>query len=89
MTFSPFLYWSSWDAANRPRFKPWRGADYPLELGVPLDRPIAPHALATHYLSNGGDGIPGVCSLMIRRDGARGGGRLRRELPPPLRGPGA
>ncbi len=68
MTFSPFLYWSSWDAANRPRFKPWRGADYPLDLGVPLDRPIAPHALATHYLSNGGDGIPGVCSLMIRRD---------------------
>ncbi len=68
MTVSPTLYWSSWKAAEGVGGRPWLKVDLIQDLGLPAGVVIAPPAAAIHYLETGGDGVPGVCSVTIRRE---------------------
>ena len=67
MSVAPTLIWSSWDKDNLPKTRPWLAADIESELGLPERVPIPPPTAARHYLANHGAGVPGICSLLIRR----------------------
>lgn len=67
MSMAPTLLWSSWNKDNLPKSRPWLAADIKTELGVPEGVPIPPPVVATHYLASHGGGLPGICSLLIRR----------------------
>lgn len=65
---APTLLWSSWDKANLPRFRPWLSSDMVHSLGIPSNELLRPPYLAAHYLASHGAGMPGICSLLVRRD---------------------
>jgi glycosyltransferase involved in cell wall biosynthesis len=68
LSFAPTLIWSSWNRDNLPKSRPWLSADIPTEVGLPELVPLPPPCVARHYLSCHGAGMPGICSLLIRRD---------------------
>ncbi len=68
VSIAPTLLWSSWNKANLPATRPWLSADSVTPLGVPSNTVLYPPYLATHYLESHGSGMPGICSLLIRRD---------------------
>lgn len=68
MSLAPTLLWSSWNKDNLPKSRPWLAADMETELGLPELAPLPPPAVARHYLANHGAGVPGICSLLIRRE---------------------
>ncbi|MDS9470055.1 glycosyltransferase family A protein [Paracoccus sp. MBLB3053] len=67
MSMSPTLYWSSWNRKNQSRFRPWRSMDLRNDLGVPPGMVLQPPELVIQYLESHGAGVPGICSLLIRR----------------------
>lgn len=68
MSMSPTLLWSSWDKENLSRWRPWLAADLVAGLGLPEMTVLRPPNVAKHYLASHGAGMPGICSLLIRRD---------------------
>jgi glycosyltransferase involved in cell wall biosynthesis len=68
MAIAPTLLWSSWNKDNLPKSRPWLAADMKTELGLPEMVPLPPPTVALHYLLTHGAGLPGICSLMIRRE---------------------
>ncbi|WP_167620187.1 glycosyltransferase family 2 protein [Paracoccus ravus] len=67
MSMSPTLYWSSWNRRSQSRFRPWRSMDLRNDLGVPPLVLLEPPDLVIQYLESHGAGVPGICSLLIRR----------------------
>lgn len=68
MSIAPTLLWSSWNKDNLPKSRPWLAADMETELGLPELVPLLPPTVAQHYLATHGAGLPGICSLIIRRE---------------------
>lgn len=68
LCMSPTLLWSSWDKANLPATRPWLSSDFITPLGVPSNQLLRQPSVAMHYLASHGAGMPGICSLLIRRD---------------------
>jgi glycosyltransferase involved in cell wall biosynthesis len=68
MSMAPTLLWSSWNKNNLPSRRPWLAADIETQVGVPEMQPLLPPVAATNYLASHGAGVPGICSLTIRRD---------------------
>lgn len=68
LSMSPTLLWSSWNKENLPRLRPWLSADTSGGLGLPDMQLLAPPRVAAHYLASHGAGMPGICSLLIRRE---------------------
>ncbi len=71
MAIGPTVLWSSWDASASPWWRPWDAIDRPSELDLAQGEVFAAPALATHFLGNGGRGIPVPCSVTIRRSAIR------------------
>jgi glycosyltransferase involved in cell wall biosynthesis len=71
MVYGPTEYWYSW--TNR---RADRGRDFLGELGVPPNTLIEPPALLKLALQNDGATMPGVCSLLVRRDTLESVGRF-------------
>lgn len=68
MSVAPTLLWSSWNKGNLPKSRPWLSADIETAVGLPEMVPMPPPTVARHYLANHGSGMPGICSLLIRRE---------------------
>mgnify|MGYP003624394661 FL=1 len=68
MSMAPTLLWSSWNKDNLPKSRPWLSADIETELGLPEGQVLMPPSVATTYLASHGAGVPGICSLTVRRD---------------------
>lgn len=68
MAMAPTLLWSSWDKENLPKSRPWLAADIETNLGLPQDDILPPPVVARHYLLSHGAGLPGICSITVRRD---------------------
>lgn len=71
MSLAPTLLWSSWDKENLPKSRPWLAADIAGEVGLPAGRPLPSPIVAKTYLLSHGAGVPGICSVTIRRDKLR------------------
>ena len=67
MSMGPTLMWSSWNTANLSKWRPWLAADMETELGLPINIPLEPPIVAIGFLENHGGGVPGICSLLIKR----------------------
>ena len=63
MAYGPTLVWYGWtgDPADRER-------DFVSEIGVTPHRVIEPPALLQVFLESRGRYLPGICSLLVRRD---------------------
>lgn len=68
MVMGPTLLWASWNRAHTPYRKPWLAADLPTELGLPVMQPLAAPIVAIGFLENRGGNVPGICSLLVRRE---------------------
>ena len=68
MSISPTALWSSWNKPKWPSLRPWRRLDLRYEPGVPYGMVLEPPILMIHYLNAHGAGLPGICSLLIRRE---------------------
>ena len=68
LSFAPTLLWSSWNRDNLPKSRPWLSADLETDVGLPEMIPLPPPTVARHYLACHGSGMPGICSLLIRRE---------------------
>jgi glycosyltransferase involved in cell wall biosynthesis len=68
MSMSPTIRWSSWNKDNLPASRPWLSADIVHGLGIPAGQVLKPPSVAVHYLNSHGAGVPGICSLLIRKD---------------------
>lgn len=67
MSISPTLAWCSWNRENLPRLRPWLAADMTYALTVRAGIAISPPDVAINCLDHGAT-VPGICSLLIRRD---------------------
>ena len=68
MSMGPTLLWSSWSTPKGSGRKPWFAMDIPTELGLPVMTPLDPPIVAIGFLEKHGGNVPGICSLMVRRD---------------------
>lgn len=68
MSMGPTLLWSSWTTADRARRRPWLAADIPTELGLPVRQVLDAPIVAIGFLEKHGGNVPGICSLLVRRD---------------------
>lgn len=65
MVYGPTLYWYSWtDAANYPDGP----KDHLRDLGLDPGRVVPPPAALLSFLRTGGGSLPGICSLLARRE---------------------
>jgi len=68
MIYGPTLYWYSW-AEERGVVPPVEGQDdFVGHLDLPVDRLIPPPFAMRRFLTTKGGCLPGICSLLIRRD---------------------
>jgi len=76
MAMGPMLMWSSWSRERTPWWRVWAGVDERYGQGLPEDVILPAPEVATHFLRRRGGGMPGICSVTIRRDAlaAVGGG---------------
>jgi glycosyltransferase involved in cell wall biosynthesis len=68
MVMGPTLLWSSWNSENLPRYRPWLASDIQTELGLPVGQVLEPPIVAIGFLENHGGNVPGICSLLVRRE---------------------
>ncbi|MCB1333250.1 MAG: glycosyltransferase family 2 protein [Roseivivax sp.] len=68
MSMGPTLLWSSWSNPKEAARRPWMAADIPTELGLPVMTPFEPPIVAIGFLEKHGGNVPGICSLMVRRE---------------------
>lgn len=68
MIYGPTLYWYSW-AEARGVPPPVEGQeDFPGHLDLPPEKLLAPPIPMRQFLLSNGGCLPGICSLLIRRD---------------------
>lgn len=67
MAMGPTLFWRSWNPSAAPWWRPWAAIDLPYGSGLDADALLPAPALAAHFLRSGGTGVPGPCSVTIRR----------------------
>jgi len=68
MIYGPTLYWYSW-AEERGVAPPVDGQDdFAGHLDLPVNRLIPPPVAMRRFLTTKGGCLPGICSLLIRRD---------------------
>tara|TARA_E500000305_G_C3993683_1_gene223391 strand:+ start:194 stop:1243 length:1050 start_codon:yes stop_codon:yes gene_type:complete len=68
MIYGPTLYWYSW-AEERGMTPPVEGQDdFAGHLELPVDRLIPPPMAMRRFLTSRGGCLPGICSLLIRRE---------------------
>lgn len=63
MVYGPTEYWYSWTDRPADRHRDVEG-----DIGAPPDTLVEPPALLRQALQNDGATMPGVCSLLVRRD---------------------
>lgn len=68
MVMGPTILWSSWNRANLPSRRPWLAADMQTELGLPVGEVLEPPIVAIGFLEKHGGNVPGICSLLVRRE---------------------
>jgi glycosyltransferase involved in cell wall biosynthesis len=68
MVMGPTVLWSSWKNASKSSRWSWLAGDMTTELGLPVYQPLEPPIVAIGFLECGGGNVPGICSLLIRRD---------------------
>lgn len=67
MAMSPTVFWKSWNRRGAPWWRPWACEDVSYRAGL-ADRSVMPAPdVATHFLLRRGGGVPGICSVTIRR----------------------
>ncbi len=65
MVYSPTLYWYSWaDMASAPDSP----ADHAGRLEIETGKPLPPPTALLSFLESGGGTLPGICSILARRD---------------------
>lgn len=70
MSMGPTVIWRSWAKADQsapPAPQRW---EMRTELGLPIRKPLDPPIVAIGFLEAHGGNVPGICSLLIRRDHA-------------------
>lgn len=68
MSMGPTLLWSSWQQSETSKRRPWLAADIPTELSLPVRQVLEPPIVAIGFLETHGGNVPGICSLLVRRD---------------------
>ncbi|PKP73771.1 MAG: glycosyl transferase family 2 [Alphaproteobacteria bacterium HGW-Alphaproteobacteria-6] len=68
MSMGPTLLWSGWDRPPGAERRPWLAADIPTDLGLPVMQPLEPPIVAIGFLEKRGGNVPGICSLLVRRE---------------------
>lgn len=67
MAVSPVVFWKSWNRRLAPWWRPWACEDVSYCAGL-VDGSVLPAPdVATHFLRRHGSGVPGICSVTIRR----------------------
>ena len=67
MSVAPTLFWKSWNRRSAPWWRPWACEDVSYCTGLAHGRVMEPPEVATHFLERRGGGVPGICSVTIRR----------------------
>jgi len=67
MSVAPTLFWKSWNRKSAPWWRPWACEDVSYSTGLAHGDVIGPPEVATHFLERRGGGVPGICSVTIRR----------------------
>ncbi len=67
VSVAPTLFWKSWNRKLAPWWRPWAGEDVSYSTGLAEGRVMGPPEVATHFLERRGGGVPGICSVTIRR----------------------
>jgi glycosyltransferase involved in cell wall biosynthesis len=68
MIYGPTLYWYSWAEARGEKTPVEGQADFPGHLDLPTNKLLQPPMPLRQFLVTGGGCLPGICSLLIRRD---------------------
>ena len=71
MLYGPTLYWHSWAAPRPPEGaeeEPDSSEDYEGHLGLPTHVVLEPPQVLRAWLASRGASLPGICSLLIRRE---------------------
>lgn len=68
MLYGPTLYWYSWATADRPDSAAPSQQDFPGRLDLPIETLIQPPEALTRWLKSRGGCLPGMGSLIIRRE---------------------
>lgn len=68
MIYGPTIYWYSWAEARGMEPPVPNQQDFEGHLDLPTDTLLPPMAPLRRYLTTGGACLPGICSLMIRRN---------------------
>ena len=63
MVYGPTQYWHSWTNKGEDRERDYQG-----DIGVPPDTLIEPPGLLKLSLRDGGSTMPGICSVLVRRE---------------------
>jgi glycosyltransferase involved in cell wall biosynthesis len=67
VSVAPTLFWKSWNRKLAPWWRPWACEDVSYSTGLAEGRVMGPPEVATHFLERRGGGVPGICSVTIRR----------------------
>ncbi len=67
MAMSPTVFWKSWNRKLAPWWRPWACEDVSYCAGLADRSVMPPPDAATHFLQRRGGGVPGICSVTIRR----------------------
>ena len=68
IVIEPMLYWTSWANATDPAARRDASGQMTGELGLPVGEVLEPPIVAIGYLENGGATVPGICSVLARRE---------------------
>jgi len=67
MAMDPTVFWKSWNRNVAPWWRPWACEDVSYRTGLAHGRVVPSPEAATHFLERRGAGVPGICSMTIRR----------------------
>lgn len=67
MVIEPMLYWTSWAKSSDPAARRNPAGQMVGELGLPVGEVLEPPSVAIGFLENGGGTVPGICSVLARR----------------------
>jgi glycosyltransferase involved in cell wall biosynthesis len=68
MLYGPTLYWYSWATANEPDSSGTEEQDFPGQLDLPTETLIQPPEPLRRWLESAGGSLPGMGSLIVRRE---------------------
>jgi len=68
LVIEPMLYWTSWAKSTDPAAQRDPAGQMIGELGLPVGEVLEPPTVAIGFLENGGGTVPGICSVLARRE---------------------